>query len=170
MEPFYPAAGALEALVRENGINGFYHSTEARHACCAVRKIEPLARALHGAAAWLTGLRADQSGNRQALDFATFDAQHRLLKVNPLLDWSRDQVASFVRDQDVPYNTLHDQRIPLDRLRPVHPRRRTRRAGTSRPLVVGTGSDSRMRPASDAGWSPRARRGSRYDPSSRRGG
>lgn len=109
VQAFYPAAGALEVLVRNNGINGFYHSAEARHACCAVRKLEPLGRALRGAAAWLTGLRADQSGNRQTLDFVTFDEQHGLLKVNPLLDWSREQVAALVRDQGIPCNALHDR-------------------------------------------------------------
>lgn len=109
VEAFYPRAGALEALVYRNGINGFRHSTEARHACCAVRKVEPLGRALHGAAAWLTGLRADQSGNRQGLDFASRDARHGVLKVNPLLDWSRDQVAELVRSGNVPYNALHDK-------------------------------------------------------------
>ncbi len=109
VEAFYPDAGALEALVQEHSINGFYKSTEARHACCAVRKVAPLARALRGAAVWLTGLRADQSGNRQSLDFVTFDTRHCLLKVNPLLDWTRDQAAALVHDQDVPYNTLHDK-------------------------------------------------------------
>jgi phosphoadenosine phosphosulfate reductase len=109
VEAFHPRAGALEALVRERGINGFYHSTEARHACCGVRKLEPLGRALEGAAAWLTGLRADQSDDRRILDFIAYDPARRLLKVNPLLDWSRDQVVALVRDTQVPFNALHDQ-------------------------------------------------------------
>lgn len=109
VEAFHPRSGALDALVHQNGINGFYHSTEARHACCAVRKVEPLNRALTGAAAWITGLRADQSGNRQALDFVSFDTERGLLKANPLLDWSREQVAVLVRDARVPYNVLHDK-------------------------------------------------------------
>jgi phosphoadenosine phosphosulfate reductase len=109
VEAFSPRAGALEALVHRNGINGFYQSTEARHACCAVRKIEPLNRALNGAKVWLTGLRADQSGNRQSMDFTAYDSERKLLKVNPLLDWSRDQVATLVRQRNVPYNTLHDK-------------------------------------------------------------
>lgn len=109
VEAFHPRSGALDALVHQNGINGFYHSTEARHACCAVRKVEPLGRALNGAAVWLTGLRADQSGNRHNFEFVSFDAERGLLKVNPLLDWSRDQVAALVRDAGVPYNVLHDK-------------------------------------------------------------
>ncbi len=109
VEAFHPRSGALDALVHQQGINGFYHSTEARHACCAVRKVEPLGRALNGAAVWLTGLRADQSGNRQGFEFVSLDAGRDLLKVNPLLDWSRDQVAELVRDAEVPYNALHDK-------------------------------------------------------------
>ena len=109
VEAFYPRAGALQALVQQNGINGFYHSTDSRHACCAVRKVEPLGRALEGAAAWLTGLRADQSGNRQQLDFVSYDTGRGVLKVSPLLDWSRDRVAELVRDRDVPRNALHDK-------------------------------------------------------------
>lgn len=109
VEAFYPRAGALESLVQRNGINGFYHSTDARHACCGVRKVEPLGRALAGAPAWLTGLRADQSANRQGLAFAAYDATHDLLKVNPLLDRSREQIAALVRDANVPRNALHDQ-------------------------------------------------------------
>jgi phosphoadenosine phosphosulfate reductase len=108
VEAFYPHADALETLVRKNGINGFYKSTEVRHACCAVRKVDPLARALRGASVWLTGLRADQSDIRRGSDFASYDAEHLLLKVSPLLDWSRDRVAELVRDAGVPYNTLHD--------------------------------------------------------------
>nr|WP_294501405.1 phosphoadenylyl-sulfate reductase [uncultured Rhodopila sp.] len=109
VEAFHPDGSALQKLVRENGINGFYESVDARHACCGVRKVEPLGRALAGAAAWLTGLRADQSDGRGGLEFVAFDAARCLLKVNPLLDWSRDRVAAFVRDAGVPYNALYDR-------------------------------------------------------------
>ncbi|HEY4042479.1 MAG TPA: phosphoadenylyl-sulfate reductase [Rhodopila sp.] len=107
VEAFHPRSDALSSLVRDQGINGFYHSVGARHACCGVRKVEPLNRALLGAAAWLTGLRADQSDTRQDFDFVSIDAERQLLKVNPLLDWSREQVAALVRDAGVPHNTLH---------------------------------------------------------------
>jgi phosphoadenosine phosphosulfate reductase len=109
VDAFYPQSEALASLVRANGINGFYDSVDARHACCGVRKVEPLNRALQGAVAWLTGLRAGQSGNRKGLDFVSFDTGRQLLKVNPLLDWTRDQVVELVRNQNVPYNALHDQ-------------------------------------------------------------
>ena len=109
IEAFHPCADALDRLVQQNGINGFYHSAEARHACCEVRKMEPLGRALSGAAVWLTGVRADQSNNRQKLNFVTYDTKYRLLKINPILDWTRDEVIEVVRDAGVPCNALHKQ-------------------------------------------------------------
>ena len=108
-QAFYPDHSAVEALVSRQGINGFYTSVEGRHACCAVRKVEPLRRALAGATAWITGLRADQSDDRAGISFAAFDQQHRLIKVNPLFDWTRDQVLAFIREHGIPYNPLHDQ-------------------------------------------------------------
>jgi len=68
---FYPNAEAVAGFVGDWGINGFYHATEARSACCGVRKVEPLARALAGAAGWVTGMRADQSQARGAVPLAT---------------------------------------------------------------------------------------------------
>ena len=104
---FYPDTNALETLVRERGINGFYASRSARTSCCGVRKSEPLNRALHHAAAWITGLRADQSAARSTTPFVAYDPVHDLLKANPLLDWTREQTAAFASAQDVPVNPLH---------------------------------------------------------------
>lgn len=104
-----PERDAVEAFVAEFGINGFRSSAAARHACCGVRKVEPLGRALKGAAGWITGLRAEQSMARAAVPYAAVEPQHRLLKVNPLLDWERGRVVDFVRAHDVPYNPLHDR-------------------------------------------------------------
>jgi phosphoadenosine phosphosulfate reductase len=109
IQAFYPDHNAVEALVGRQGINGFYTSIEARHACCAVRKVEPLRRALAGATAWITGLRADQSDDRAGISFAAFDQQHRLIKVNPLFDWTRDQVLAFICAHGIPCSPLHDQ-------------------------------------------------------------
>lgn len=109
---FYPERDHLEALVAQQGINGFYESVDSRHTCCDVRKVLPLARALAGAKAWITGLRASQSAERQAADFVTFDAARDLLKANPLLDWSRDDVVAFTQANDVPLNALHAQGFP----------------------------------------------------------
>lgn len=105
--PYYPQAAATETLVGRQGINGFYDSVEARTACCDVRKVEPLARALTGAEGWIAGLRADQSDHRGALDFVAFDAARGLLKFSPIFDWTRDQVARFVERHDIPVNALH---------------------------------------------------------------
>jgi phosphoadenosine phosphosulfate reductase len=104
---FYPNHASLEALVARQGVNGFFVSTDARRACCAIRKVEPLGRALSGAAVWVTGLRADQSDDRAGTSFAAVDQERRLLKVSPVFDWKRDQVFSFVREHGVPYNSLH---------------------------------------------------------------
>jgi phosphoadenosine phosphosulfate reductase len=104
-----PERRSVEAWVLRNGIDGFRSSVEARQACCALRKVEPLGRALDGAAAWVTGVRAEQSPERAMMGFTAIDPQHGLLKLNPLLDWTRDLVASFVRDHAVPYNSLHDR-------------------------------------------------------------
>lgn len=104
----HPRHDALEALLAAQGANGFYASVEHRKACCAVRKVEPLGRALGGAASWIMGLRADQSVNRGGLAFIERDEDRGLIKANPLLDWSRDRVVAYVLTHGVPYNKLHD--------------------------------------------------------------
>lgn len=103
----YPQAQALEELVAERGINGFFKSIDNRKACCHVRKIEPLGRLLCGASAWVTGLRADQSVERAKVALAEFDAGHKLLKINPLADYSREAVVSAIDQFCVPINELH---------------------------------------------------------------
>ena len=104
-----PERRGVEAWVARHGIDGFRASVEARLGCCGLRKVEPLGRALEGASAWVTGVRAEQSADRAMMSFAAIDAQHRLLKLNPLLDWTRDRVMTFVRDHRIPYNSLHDR-------------------------------------------------------------
>jgi phosphoadenosine phosphosulfate reductase len=106
---FHPDAVAVAAMVRDAGVNGFYHSKEARLACCEVRKVEPLGRALAGAAAWVTGLRADQSGGRVGVTLAGWDAERGLVKFAPLFDWTRDRVAAACEELGVPVNPLHAQ-------------------------------------------------------------
>jgi phosphoadenosine phosphosulfate reductase len=109
IRPFYPRNDALELFVRQNGINAFYGSREARTICCDIRKVEPLGRALAGADYWITGLRADQSAARGGVAFAEADAARGLVKLNPLLDWSRDEALAFARANDVPLNPLHEK-------------------------------------------------------------
>ena len=104
----YPNHENLENLVGKYGINGFYDSREARAACCHVRKVEPLNRALKGAAAWIVGLRADQSGNRNDTDLVTVD-ERNLFKFSPLFDWTRETVHSFAVANQIPINPLHAQ-------------------------------------------------------------
>lgn len=106
---FQPEGHAVAALVARQGINGFYDSREARLACCNARKVEPLGRALAGAAAWVTGLRADQSSARGLVSLASWDADRGLVKFAPLFDWSRDRVAAECAHLAVPINPLHDE-------------------------------------------------------------
>jgi phosphoadenosine phosphosulfate reductase len=108
IQAFFPNRVGVESLVARHGINGFYTSVEARHACCAVRKVEPLRLALTGTTAWITGMRADQSAERGGISFAAVDPHHRLIKVNPLFDWTREQVDAVIREHGIPYNPLHD--------------------------------------------------------------
>lgn len=103
----HPDAAALEALVARQGVNGFYAGPEARAACCEVRKVAPLGRLLDGAAAWVTGLRADQSGARADVALSGWDAGRGLIKVSPLAGWTRADVAAFADANGVPVNALH---------------------------------------------------------------
>ncbi len=104
---YYPDAADLETLIADQRIDGFRQSVDARKSCCGVRKVSPLKRALAGATAWITGLRADQSGARAETLFVTFDGVHHLLKLAPLADWSRAQVAEYVAAEGIPHNILH---------------------------------------------------------------
>jgi phosphoadenosine phosphosulfate reductase len=104
-----PNGRSVEAWVAQHGINGFRSSLEARQTCCGLRKVEPLGRALAGASAWVTGVRAEQSPERAMMRFTAIDPGYRLLKLNPLLDWTRDRLRNFVRDHHIPYNNLHDR-------------------------------------------------------------
>ena len=108
----FPHREAVEALVRTHGVNGFYASIDARKACCGVRKVEPLARALAGKRAWITGLRREQSTHRADIASKAFDDAHGLWKFNPLADWTHDDVWAYIRQHEVPYNALHDRGYP----------------------------------------------------------
>ncbi len=105
----YPQYVALETLVAAQGVNGFYGSRDARQACCGARKVEPLGRALAGAQGWITGLRADQSGYRNGAGLVAVDRERGLLKLNPLIDWTRHAAQDFAVAHRVPTNPLHRQ-------------------------------------------------------------
>jgi phosphoadenosine phosphosulfate reductase len=112
VEVFFPQAEAVERMVAEHGMNLFYHSVEYRQLCCGVRKMEPLRRALAGLDAWITGLRREQSVTRTAVHKIQWDESNQLVKVNPLVDWTREDVWRYIRDHNVPYNALHDRGYP----------------------------------------------------------
>jgi phosphoadenosine phosphosulfate reductase len=107
-----PDAKAVESLIAAHGVNGFYRSVEVRKACCRVRKVEALARALAEKRAWITGLRREQSADRGGVDVEAFDDVHGLRKFNPLAWWTHADVWAYVRRHDVPYNALHDRGYP----------------------------------------------------------
>jgi phosphoadenosine phosphosulfate reductase len=108
----YPDAEALEGLVAAQGINGFYHSLEARQACCRIRKVEPFKRAIAGYGAWVTGVRHEQSATRAMAEPVEWDAENGLHKISPILDWTEEQVWQYIRTRKLPYNSLHDRQYP----------------------------------------------------------
>lgn len=109
---FFPKHEAVEDYVRTKGINAFYESVELRKACCHMRKVEPLKRALDGKQAWVTGMRAEQATTRASLPTREFDEGNKLEKFNPLSDWTEQEVWAYIRLHKVPYNALHDQFYP----------------------------------------------------------
>ena len=112
IEVVRPQAEAVAAYVAAHGANAFYESVALRQRCCAIRKVEPLRRALTGADAWITGLRRAQSTTRTGLAAREHDAVHGIVKLNPLADWSEAQVWSVIRARSIPYNPLHDKGYP----------------------------------------------------------
>lgn len=111
-EVFFPRADDVQQMVADKGLNLFYHSIENRKLCCGVRKLEPLSRALSGLDAWMTGLRRDQNVTRTVVEKLEWDESQQLIKVNPLADWSWDDVWKYIRTHNVPYNALHDRGFP----------------------------------------------------------
>jgi phosphoadenylyl-sulfate reductase (thioredoxin) len=105
----FPRQHDLEALVQRQGVDGFYDSRTARIACCGVRKVEPLGRALAGARAWIAGLRAEQSAHRRDMALIAADTEGGLIKLNPLFDWPRQQLLDFIDSHAIPINPLHAQ-------------------------------------------------------------
>ena len=110
---FFPRGEAVEQLEREKGFYSFRKSVENRKECCAIRKVEPLNRALAGLEAWITGLRREQALTRVRLAKVEADTAHGgIAKVNPLADWTTEQVWEHIRKHEVPYNKLHDRNFP----------------------------------------------------------
>ncbi|MFM6976698.1 MAG: phosphoadenylyl-sulfate reductase [Sphingobacteriaceae bacterium] len=109
---YYPETEALENMVNLKGPNSFYESVENRKECCAIRKIEPLKRAIAGNELWITGIRAEQSVNRESMQNLEWDAANQIVKFHPLFNWSLDEVKNYIREKGIPYNPLHDKGFP----------------------------------------------------------
>ena len=109
---YQPWPDSVGAFVEQHGFDGFYEGVEQRKACCTVRKVEPLRRALAGKRGWLTGLRREQSDSRAEVAETALDPVHGIWKFSPLADWSAEEVWSYLRTHKVPYNALHDRGYP----------------------------------------------------------
>jgi phosphoadenosine phosphosulfate reductase len=108
----FPDRRLMEKMLLDHGPNAFYHRLENRKLCCYVRKIEPLKRALHGRQMWICGLRKEQSVTRGKIEPIQWDNNFDVIKLSPLLDWTTDQVWDYIKENDVPYNALHDKGYP----------------------------------------------------------
>jgi phosphoadenosine phosphosulfate reductase len=112
IQVYQPWPDSVEAFVEQHGVDGFYDGVEQRKACCTVRKVEPLRRALAKKKAWITGLRRDQADSRAAVSETELDPAHGIWKFSPLADWSEEDVWTYLRTNHVPYNALHDKGYP----------------------------------------------------------
>lgn len=109
----FPERAAVETLERNKGLYSFMESLDNRHECCGIRKVEPLARALQGVAAWVTGLRRDQSVTRSDTPEVELDVGHGgIAKLNPLIGWSFADVQAYAETNRVPINALHKRGYP----------------------------------------------------------
>lgn len=109
---FFPDYRQVEEMVARHGVNLFYESIEKRRLCCHIRKLEPLKRAFAGLKVWICGLRHGQSVTRTDVRLVEWDENNQLLKLNPLIAWTEEEVWAYIRKHGVPYNKLHDQGFP----------------------------------------------------------
>ena len=109
IEIYFPDAKAVEEMVNRKGVNLFYESIENRKQCCAIRKVEPLKRALSGLDFWISGLRKEHSPARSNIKTVEWDANNGLVKVNPLIDWSTKECWDYIKEHNIPYNVLHNK-------------------------------------------------------------
>ena len=109
IKAYYPNHNLLEDFILEKGPNSFYESVENRKACCHIRKVKPLQRALKGNKVWITGLRAEHSNERKDLQIIEWDEANNIIKYHPLLYWTNEEVKKYINQYNVPYNSLHDK-------------------------------------------------------------
>jgi phosphoadenosine phosphosulfate reductase len=112
LQVYFPKSEKVERMVNTHGLNLFYESVENRKMCCQIRKIEPLKRAMTNVDVWVTGIRRAQSITRTLMNLVEEDANTGVIKVNPLLDWTEQEVWNYIEKNNVPYNKLHDQGFP----------------------------------------------------------
>ena len=113
IEVMFPETLSVEKMVKEHGLNLFYQSIDSRKLCCGIRKVEPLNRMLSELNAWISGLRRDQTQTRTKIQKVEKDDDHGgIFKINPLADWSWEKVMNYVKDNNIPYNKLHDEGYP----------------------------------------------------------
>lgn len=112
IEVFFPEKELVQEMVKAKGVNLFYDSIENRKQCCHVRKIEPLQRAFKGLDAWICGLRAQQAVTRSNAQVFEWDEVNNIVKINPLVDWSEEQLWDYLKQNKIPYNKLHDKGYP----------------------------------------------------------
>jgi phosphoadenosine phosphosulfate reductase len=108
-EIYCPQTAMLESMESRMGPDLFYENTEYRKYCCQVRKLESLKRALNGLMVWITGLRKEQGPTRSGIHNVEWDPLNNLVKLNPLADWTTEQVWEYIKKNNVPYNRLHDR-------------------------------------------------------------
>jgi len=108
----FPDTAEVEEMINNKGVNSFYKSVDNRKECCRIRKVTPLKKELAKLDAWITGLRKEQSVTRDILERVDIDAGNGLFKVNPLADWSETEVWDYIKENKIPYNTLHDKGYP----------------------------------------------------------
>ena len=109
---YYPNHDLVEAMVSAKGPSSFYESVENRKECCAIRKVEPLKRALKGNKCWITGIRADQSANRDHMHHVEWDENNQIIKFHPIFEWDLEKVKEYINEYNIPYNPLHDKGFP----------------------------------------------------------
>lgn len=107
IQVYFPQHGDVEQLVKAKGLNSFYASVENRKECCFIRKVKPLRRALTGATVWITGLRSGQSAHRQTFSTVEWDADLQIIKYNPILNWTYEEMTAYLTTNKVPVNSLH---------------------------------------------------------------
>lgn len=109
IEVYFPSTEKVQDLITQKGASSFYESIDNRKECCFIRKVEPLNRALTGVECWITGMRSAHSENRSKLPVIDFDENRKIRKVNPLANWSLEEVKEVISQFNIPYNVLHDR-------------------------------------------------------------